>query len=201
MTAQTTLSYDDFASELGIKSKSSRDRAQAVCNRFAALGLDVVCSRCGGSGKHSFNAMDGDRCYGCSGRGKCAPKLTRALLDAMIARQNAGELDAYFARNRANAEAKRLMRPLLAQIDAEWSGGTIHAEFKTHGHFRAPVDVVNAAGLINSYWRERNRVENAKDMSSQEKLSALESILSEIKAINAAFAQYRAETPAVIPVR
>ena len=27
------------------------------------------CGRCGGSGKFSFNSMDGDRCYGCHGSG------------------------------------------------------------------------------------------------------------------------------------
>jgi hypothetical protein len=29
----------------------------------------VTCSRCGGSGKFSFNLMHGDMCYGCSGSG------------------------------------------------------------------------------------------------------------------------------------
>lgn len=27
------------------------------------------CTRCGGSGRYSFNLMDGDRCFGCAGRG------------------------------------------------------------------------------------------------------------------------------------
>lgn len=29
----------------------------------------VTCGRCGGSGRFSFNLKDGDRCYGCNGRG------------------------------------------------------------------------------------------------------------------------------------
>lgn len=29
----------------------------------------VTCGRCGGSGRFSFNPKDGDRCYGCNGRG------------------------------------------------------------------------------------------------------------------------------------
>lgn len=34
------------------------------------------CSRCGGTGRYSFNLRDLDRCYGCGGTGKvpCAPK-------------------------------------------------------------------------------------------------------------------------------
>lgn len=27
------------------------------------------CTRCGGSGRYSFNQVDGDRCYGCGGKG------------------------------------------------------------------------------------------------------------------------------------
>lgn len=30
------------------------------------------CGRCGGSGKYSFNLMDGDKCYGCGGTGRVA---------------------------------------------------------------------------------------------------------------------------------
>ena len=32
------------------------------------------CGRCGGSGRYSFNMMDGDRCYGCGGSGKVYTK-------------------------------------------------------------------------------------------------------------------------------
>lgn len=28
------------------------------------------CGRCGGSGRYSYNQMDGDRCYGCGGKGE-----------------------------------------------------------------------------------------------------------------------------------
>lgn len=34
------------------------------------LGFEVcTCGRCGGSGRYSFNQVDGDRCYGCGGTG------------------------------------------------------------------------------------------------------------------------------------
>ena len=29
----------------------------------------TTCSRCGGSGKYSYNQYDGDRCFGCAGSG------------------------------------------------------------------------------------------------------------------------------------
>lgn len=39
------------------------------------------CSRCGGSGRYSWNAMHGDRCYGCNGRGRVYTKRGRAAAD------------------------------------------------------------------------------------------------------------------------
>lgn len=38
--------------------------------RVCKFGFPIrTCGRCGGSGKYSYNAMHGDRCYGCSGTG------------------------------------------------------------------------------------------------------------------------------------
>lgn len=36
---------------------------------MASLFETETCRRCGGTGRHSYNQMDGDRCYGCGGRG------------------------------------------------------------------------------------------------------------------------------------
>lgn len=44
-----------------------------------------TCGRCGGSGRFSFNAIHGDRCYGCSGSGKvfsAAGKKAHAAVQA-----------------------------------------------------------------------------------------------------------------------
>lgn len=46
----------------------------------------VTCGRCGGSGKFSFNTLDGDRCYGCHGSGKKYTKrgaVTVAYLNSL----------------------------------------------------------------------------------------------------------------------
>lgn len=47
-----------------------------------------ACTRCGGSGRYSFNLMHGDRCYGCGGtgttytkRGKAAKAMFHSLLE------------------------------------------------------------------------------------------------------------------------
>lgn len=45
-----------------------------MSRKRTSLFESAVCNRCNGSGKYSYNLMDGDRCYGCSGRGY---KLTK----------------------------------------------------------------------------------------------------------------------------
>jgi hypothetical protein len=45
------------------------------------------CGRCGGSGRYSFNMIDRDRCYGCSGTGLRLTKRGRAakaFADSML---------------------------------------------------------------------------------------------------------------------
>lgn len=41
-----------------------------------------TCARCGGSGRYSWNAMHGDTCYGCSGKGYYLSKAGRQAFDA-----------------------------------------------------------------------------------------------------------------------
>jgi ribosomal protein L37E len=54
-----------------------------------------ICTRCDGTGKHSFNLRDGDVCYGCGGAGKQIvtpkgqPKITPT---ATLATCNVGDI-------------------------------------------------------------------------------------------------------------
>lgn len=41
----------------------------------------TTCKRCGGTGKHSFNAIHKDTCYGCSGTGRQLTKRGKAARD------------------------------------------------------------------------------------------------------------------------
>jgi hypothetical protein len=57
--------------------------------RKNANGFSVEdCTRCHGTGKYSFNQVDGDKCYGCNGSGL---KLTRKAAKAWKAYQEAAE--------------------------------------------------------------------------------------------------------------
>lgn len=78
----------------------------AATNRLCALGYTTMCSRCGGSGKYSYNQIDGDRCFGCNGKGKAISKLTATTVTEALARIAAGELDAYIAANKARNAIK-----------------------------------------------------------------------------------------------
>jgi len=44
----------------------------------------ATCPRCLGSGRYSYNSMNGDMCFGCSGKGICLTKRGRAARDHMI---------------------------------------------------------------------------------------------------------------------
>lgn len=43
-----------------------------------------ACGRCGGSGRYSYNSMDGDRCYGCGGTGLVLTKAGAAAREAWL---------------------------------------------------------------------------------------------------------------------
>lgn len=54
----------------------------------------TTCKRCGGTGKHSFNAIHKDTCYGCKGAGRQLTKRGKAASDylASLRRKPAGEI-------------------------------------------------------------------------------------------------------------
>lgn len=43
------------------------------------------CSRCGGSGRYSYNSVHGDMCYGCNGAGKVYTKAAKAAREIWTA--------------------------------------------------------------------------------------------------------------------
>ena len=54
---------------------------------MALLFENETCGRCGGTGKHSFNQIDGDRCYGCSGSGRRLTKRGHAAMNFYLRNQ------------------------------------------------------------------------------------------------------------------
>jgi hypothetical protein len=119
-----------FETVLGCDSKAARAR-------LTFLGITETCGRCGGSGRYSYNQMDGDRCYGCNGKGKRVPRFTKKLGARVAELVAGGALETYFARGRAIAAARREIAPLVAKahevyqtigatytVGADWSRST-----------------------------------------------------------------------------
>lgn len=70
-----------------------------------------TCSRCGGSGKYSFNMLDGDVCYGCRGRGF-------QMVDvAALARKQAAAMQREVAASRAAEQYKQAMAATKSELN------------------------------------------------------------------------------------
>lgn len=97
-------------------------RAAHVPARLRALDLIVVpCSRCGGSGRYSWNQTDGDRCFGCAGFRVAMPrKVTPAQIEEVRAAVAAGKLASYLHEISLRAQAKKIAASLMGAWNATY---------------------------------------------------------------------------------
>lgn len=125
MTTKTkALEKTEIARLMGCKQSSA-------IARLCALGYTEVCGRCGGGGRYSWNAIDGDKCFGCGGSGKRLAKITAATVAEALARIEAGELAAYFAENKAKAELEGAAKALWADYMGSAIGTAYEVGYKT----------------------------------------------------------------------
>jgi hypothetical protein len=111
MSKAPRFSETDAATLFGCTVKEFR-------RRMVALNYTKVCERCGGCGQYSYNQKDGTVCYGCFGTRKVLLPITRSRVEEAKRRQDAGELDGYFAAQKALAAAKARIAPLVAEAQA-----------------------------------------------------------------------------------
>lgn len=154
-TAGKSIDIDKAAAILGTT------RAKAT-SRLAALGYTEECSRCGGSGRYSWNNFDGDRCFGCRGSGRKLVRLTEALASEAKARIEAGELADYFAR----AAARAAIKGAVARVTEIWRESftaTAYTALSLHPDVPAAVVVrspeYRAMTLVNALWEACNAIE------------------------------------------
>jgi len=176
--------------------------AKAVRARFVALGYVKVCGRCGGSGRYSYNQMDGDRCFGCSGSGKVVLPVTRARAEEAAARTAAGDLDAYFARNEATRAAKAMIAPLLVEatalIKAIGDAYMVASRAGTLGNvLEAPAPVFHAQTMNTAIYYGR-QAGHATTVPALMSVSELESALKWGKATPVVVAREIAERVAML---
>lgn len=149
--AKKPMSQEEFAAALDWK-------VATVPHRLHALDRSDVCTRCGGCGRHSFNLVDGDRCYGCNGRGWNMPKLTPALVATVRADVTAGKLDPYLARVQRQIAARAATKADIARAEAAAGviGSRYDAAYK-NAHRKGgtgepiPEDLFRAQKLANTF--------------------------------------------------
>lgn len=107
-------------------------KPSSAISRLVALGYTEVCGRCGGGGRYSWNAVDGDKCFGCGGSGKRLAKITTATIAEALARIEAGELNAYFAEHKAKTELKNASKALWADYMKSEIGAAYTAASKAN---------------------------------------------------------------------
>lgn len=197
-TSKKKLSWLDVATALGCSEKSAQ-------SRLSALGYTTECGRCGGSGRFSYNQVDGDRCYGCNGRKVVFVKLTKKIIAEAKARQDAGELAPYFARSEAVKAARAALAPVLAAFEAEWKHGAVHTAYNaayksersvawhtgvdngaiTPAHLAAATMVNSAHGAVHDAIRAHQRGE----LTSPDVLAAIEWSLAVVLLANATWTE------------
>lgn len=109
--------------------------------RLVGLKIAPVCGRCGGSGRYSFNQIDGSRCYGCNGKGHVAPHDNDlpAMLEAALKASEDGRLAAYLE----FLTARRTTKDATDRVMAAWGATGISATYdwnKSYGENANPRD-------------------------------------------------------------
>lgn len=112
MTMTPTNLTSEFAAVL-------KCREKYISTRLAALGHNVICNRCGGSGSYSYCQMYGTTCFGCGGSGGKAPKLTDNLLETVRQQVAAGELEPYLRTVKQRAMSKKWIDRLFVAWAAQ----------------------------------------------------------------------------------
>lgn len=136
-TSKTNEALKNEAAKLFDLPKVDDKRIQSC---LYALGFRQTCGRCGGTGRYSYNQMDGDRCYGCQGKKNVAVKLTRKVLDEARIKVEAGDL----ARAREAAKRKLEARASIeglsenARTIYETIGSAYETEYRRVYRMSAP---------------------------------------------------------------
>ena len=113
---------------------------KSVSSWLWALGIRETCGRCAGTGRYSWNRQDGDRCFGCGGRGEKTAKLTRKTYALLVAAIDSGRVEEIKIANRARRAARARLAPLAAKaLEAYKLTGDRYTAF---GKGRAAAEVV-----------------------------------------------------------
>lgn len=101
--------------------------ASNALKRATGLRILPACGRCGGSGRYSWNQINGDVCFGCGGSGQQKPKASQqsAVIEAARASRLDGSFDSYIEMLRTRAR----VRKATDQVMAAWKATGISAQY------------------------------------------------------------------------
>ena len=100
--------------------------------RARAMKLTPPCGRCGGSGRYSFNQIDGDRCYGCNGTGHRAMGNRKRDLQNVIAAAEKAVATGALARYLEEIAAAKMLRNAERSIFEAWKDTRAARENPSH---------------------------------------------------------------------
>ena len=148
------------------------------------------------TGKYSFNLKDGDRCYGCGGKGKILPRLTPALVAEVKAKVDGGALDAYLAEQARLVACRKAIAPVKEAIDETWRNGAIHTAYRAAydaRYVKHTTDSIDAAlsdyvSKVNALWDSANDKARNTKAYADKLLAELQGILAAIEGLNAEYA-------------
>ena len=99
--------------------------------RLYGMGYRQTCPRCFGSGSYSFNHQHGTMCYGCSWRGEVAADVTPALIARIREDVEAGALDRYLDRVRADQKIAAQRYGLEARVTNGWMESEVYVRLNS----------------------------------------------------------------------
>lgn len=126
-----------------------------------------TCGRCLGTGKYSYNALHGDRCYGCGGHGTRLTK--RGAVASQAVKDVLGKLEVLATKLRPGQVVR------ASEFDADFAGEveilTIAAEGDYHGGHM--VGTMRRGEAVEAFKIQQCRIVRRARYSDAEKAAAL----------------------------
>jgi hypothetical protein len=129
MSTTKTEMQQRFADALRVQTAQTVKQASIIQTRLVELGFGQDCARCWGSGHYSYNPMHGTVCFGCSGRGRVARKLTAKLLDE-IAALPSEQIEAAIAAITERVRVRKLVETASSRVMSAWQASGVSAAYK-----------------------------------------------------------------------
>lgn len=207
MSATTRLA---IMSLLKLNPKHPKADSVAIA-RLAQLNCGgKVCKRCDGSGKYSFNQIDGSRCYGCNGLRVTGIQFDADTLRQLQAKADEGVLTIYLTSLKARGQYVAAEKELMARwgacnFDSHYNWKEASKQVAGEWH-RDVADINKRAYAANNSLPKLPSAERFRDMTLREQaewaadfLRAFEAAKKEMEAVQQDLTNYVETNRAAMP--